>query len=168
MKKKNWQMEHPTNGEAVGIRRLHQPQEQQQEDEQQQHKQQQQQQNRKNGRFSSKILAAILSRRSIKAKDVPENAEGGDLKDVLLRDTGVRSVETDYPVPKWLKRQGVTAPYEYSKTFKGRFGVINYEVMGMNNTKTVNPKPFLSCIITNTSSGSLRLSLIYRFSRRHP
>lgn len=60
------------------------------------------------------------------------------LTSILTADTGARDVNVDYRVPKWLQREGVSAPYQYSKTFKGRYGVINYDVKGETNQRTVS------------------------------
>lgn len=107
--------------------------------------QQQQPQHSPSGsRRSRNFIAKVLSRHKTRTK--PDEGEV-DINDVLHKDTNARKVEADYPVPCWLKRQGVSAPCEYSKTFKGKFGIINYEVLGPSNERTVSHSLYVLCLV---------------------
>ncbi|KAL8274734.1 hypothetical protein Esti_001339 [Eimeria stiedai] len=109
------------------------PQQEQQRQQQQQHEQQQ----RKDGVSLVSNGASPMKSRRRSSVERNTNLETAVLLEVLRGDTGLRSVEKDYSVPSWLRRQGVTAPCEYAKTFKGKLGIINYEVTGPQHQRTV-------------------------------
>lgn len=41
-----------------------------------------------------------------------------------------RNVESDYRIPRWLKKQGLSCPYSYNRIFVSKHGLINYEISG--------------------------------------
>ncbi|KAL8428394.1 hypothetical protein ACSSS7_007254 [Eimeria intestinalis] len=107
---------------------LHAQQQEQQQQEQQQEQQQQEQQQEQR----EDVVCGVTN-----GESCVKGLMSASLLEVLKADDGGRSVETDYPVPSWLRRQGVTAPCEYAKTFRGKYGIINYELTGPQHTRTV-------------------------------
>ncbi|CBZ52780.1 secreted alpha/beta hydrolase superfamiy protein,related [Neospora caninum Liverpool] len=52
-----------------------------------------------------------------------------NLEKILEEDSG-RDCNADYPVPKWLRGQGVCSPFTYFRSFKASLGIINYDLRG--------------------------------------
>ncbi|CDI80484.1 hydrolase, alpha/beta fold family domain containing protein, putative, partial [Eimeria acervulina] len=107
----------------------------QQQSQQQQQQQQDQQDGAKPRKSGFKLLSGLLHRSSGGRSSLSPDLNS--LRDIIQRDTAARDVEKDYPVPLWLKRQGVSAPCAYTQTFQGKYGTVNYSVKGIQNNKTV-------------------------------
>ncbi|KEP66199.1 UNVERIFIED_CONTAM: hydrolase, alpha/beta fold family protein [Hammondia hammondi] len=63
-----------------------------------------------------------------KQKRVASDAEIR-LAKIIEEDSG-RDCNADYPVPKWLRKQGVCSPFSYFRSFKASLGIINYDLRG--------------------------------------
>ncbi|ESS31996.1 hydrolase, alpha/beta fold family protein [Toxoplasma gondii GAB2-2007-GAL-DOM2] len=63
-----------------------------------------------------------------KQKSVTSDAEIR-LAQIIEEDSG-RDCNADYPVPKWLRKQGVCSPFSYFRSFKASLGIINYDLRG--------------------------------------